>query len=233
MTELIRNADRGQVTEVRRESRMIPALRNVRTFGAPVAGGRAIMTCDRAWMAAALDSAARTIAMLLAAGSIAACAPGAIGTTGGAPAEPAVTGSIATTAADTLRGTVRVVGSQPGVTVVLEPSTPPDRISARAVTLDGERAVLEQLAGMEVVVIGDRESVARFHVDDVAVRAVSGVRAVDGILEQSNGAYVIVTREGERLPVAHLPAPLQARVGERVWIAGPLAGTPEAYGVIR
>ncbi len=179
--------------------------------------------------------ATRRSTTLAAAPRLAACAPVAIGPGGAPGAGPRGAGAGATPAAadDTLRGIVRVTGNEPAVTIILEPSVAPDRIDARAVTLAGERTVLRQLADMEVVVTGTSESDARFVVSDVALRAVSGVTALDGILEQSDGGYAIRTRDGTRLPVAHLPAPLRARVGQRVWIAGALSAPPEAYGVIR
>jgi hypothetical protein len=130
-------------------------------------------------------------------------------------------------AADTLRGTVRMAGAEPAASVTLEAGR------AGAVVLAGERAVLEQLSGIEVTVWGERQAPGRFDVARVAVRAVAGTSAVDGVLQRSGDVFVLLTTDGQRLPLPHLPPDLRTRIGARIWLAGPLDRAPDAYGVIR
>jgi hypothetical protein len=133
----------------------------------------------------------------------------------------------AAAAADTVRGVVRNTGAEPATSIVL------DAGAAGVVVVSGERAVLEQLAGMEVTVWGARLPPNRFEVARVAVRAVGGVAAIDGVLERDDDGYVLRTAGGARLAVPHLPPDLRSRVGARVWLAGPLDRAPDSYGVIR
>jgi len=160
--------------------------------------------------------------MLLASCALAvlACAPGA-------PPSADNEAPVATASADTLRGTVEVVGSEPGTSVVLTDGR------GGAVTLEGERQVLLALQALEVTVHGRMmEGPRRFHVERVAVRSANGVAAVDGVIAREAGRAVLVTGDGRRLPVPHLPAQLAAKVGARVWLAGPLDRHPDTFGVI-
>lgn len=127
---------------------------------------------------------------------------------------------------DTLRGTIQVVGSEPATWVVLQ------RPGQRAVTLLGRREELAQVAELEVVVRGTAAG-DRFHVQAFRVRAAHGVPAVDGVLERADGGAVLVTADGQRLLVRHLPEALRDQFGSRLWIAGPLDRPPDTFGVIR
>lgn len=150
---------------------------------------------------------------IVAAGALlAGCAPASAGGEAGVPG-------------DTLRGTLRVVGSEPATRFVLRPAR------GDPVTLLGERALLERLAGLEVMVAGEVEPSGRFRVARAAVRAADGVPAVDGVLARDGEGYALVTADGRRLAVGRLPEALRSRVGARVWLAGPL-DRPEAFGVI-
>lgn len=131
------------------------------------------------------------------------------------------------TAADTLRGTIALVGPVPTSRVVLVPT-----MEDTQVPLTGEAAdPLASLPGVEVVVEGKRR-VGEFEVRRFAVRAVDGVPAVDGALIVEGGTYWLVGESGERRRVAVVPEPLRAHVGRRVWIAGPLDAEPVMWGVI-
>lgn len=147
-----------------------------------------------------------------------ACARGAPAA-GSAPAAPA---------ADSLRGTLEVVGSEPATSVALLLDG-----GARAVTLEGERPLLDRLAGLEVAVWGALVRAGVFRVDRVAVRASGGVAAVDGVLAREGAGWVLVTEEGRHLPVPHLPQALRGMAGARIWLAGPLDRPPNSSGVIR
>lgn len=153
--------------------------------------------------------------LLLLALALAACARGSAAPAGGA----AVT-------ADTLRGTLRITGSEPGVIFIVVDD------SGRATPLEGDRVLLERLAGVEVAVEGEAVADAPFRVARVAVRAVEGVAAVDGVLAREGGRDVLVLADGTRRVVARLPEPLRGRTGARVWLAGPLDGDIDSSGVI-
>lgn len=154
--------------------------------------------------------------LLLLALALAACARGSAAPAGGGAAAMA----------DTLRGTVRATGSEPGVIFVVVDDV------GRATALDGDRAVLERLAGVEVAVQGLAVPGAPFRVARVAVRAVEGVPAVDGVLAHEDGLDVLVMADGTRRVIARLPEALRRRTGSRVWLAGPLDGDIDSFGVI-
>jgi hypothetical protein len=187
---------------------------------------------------AVLTAHAIVVALL---GGLLACAPNHaasdVGRPGGmsTPAEQAA-------APDTLRGLVAVVGAEPGSWVVLRPAT-----GGPEITLQGDPVrELRRLSGVEVQVEGQAgagggavagppgASAGRsFTVQRFAVLAVDGIPAVDGVLEiEDDVAYLILTG-GDRIRIAHLPAALRDQSGARVWLAGPLEGEIQAFGVIR
>lgn len=149
--------------------------------------------------------------------AVLACAPGA-------PASGAADGSAA--GRDTLRGTVEVVGSEPGTSVVLQVA------ADRYVTLLGERPLLLRLSGLEVMVRGELEAPRRFRVERVTVRASAGVPAEDGILAREGERWFLLTGDGRRLAIARVPEALRNRVGARVFLAGPLDRAPDSFGII-
>lgn len=156
---------------------------------------------------------------LLLALALAACARGSA-------AGDAAPGTDAAAPADTLRGTVRITGPEPGVTFVVVDA------AGRGTALAGDRALLERLAGLEVMVEGDATPGVPFRVVAVRVRAVEGVAAVDGVLARDGDRDVLVMHDGTRRVVARLPQALRGRTGARVWLAGPLDGDIDSFGVI-
>jgi hypothetical protein len=130
-------------------------------------------------------------------------------------------------AADTVRGTVRILGSEPMTSIVLEPAG-----GGAPVALDGERTLLGRLAGIEVAVVGEPGPPGRLRVAHVVVRAADGVPATDGVLAREGDRDVLVLRDGSRRVVARLPQALRGRVGARVWLAGPLDGDIDSFGII-
>ncbi|HEU4881659.1 MAG TPA: hypothetical protein VFT45_05420, partial [Longimicrobium sp.] len=144
--------------------------------------------------------------------------------TGTAAAAPAA--AVRAIGADSLRGTLRITGPEPGVIFVVVDDV------GRATVLDGDRALLERLAGLEVAVQGDAVPGAPFRVARVAVRAAEGVAAVDGVLAREDGRDVLVLHDGTRRIIARLPEALRRRTGARVWLAGPLHGDIDSFGVI-
>jgi hypothetical protein len=148
----------------------------------------------------------------------------------------AVPGDAAAAASpDSLRGVVQISGSDPATFVVLLLDG-----GARAVALRGERAVLERLQGLEIVVHGEETAGAgvpggrTFRVDRFAVRAAGTVPAADGtLLREGERYYLLVTADGRRLVLEHVPSDLADRVGAWVWISGTPGRFPDTFGVIR
>jgi len=159
---------------------------------------------------------------ILLALALAACARGSV------PAETAAAGeaaAVSVASGDTLRGTLQVTGSEPGVIFVLVDG------AGRATTLEGDRAVLARLSAMEIAVRGVRGTHA-FRVEGIAIRAVGGVPAVDGVLARAGERDLLVLESGERREVARLPEALRGQVGAWVWLAGSLEGNVDSWGVI-
>jgi hypothetical protein len=151
--------------------------------------------------------------------ALAACAQGAPRADAGGGGHPA--------AGDKLRGMVEVVGSEPATSIALLMDG-----GARAVTLEGASGGLRQVQGLEVTVWGEEARPGVFRVVRFAVRAMRGIPSVDGVLGRDGDAYVLVTTEGTRIPIARLPEALRGRVGSRVWLAGPPHREVDTYGVI-
>jgi hypothetical protein len=128
---------------------------------------------------------------------------------------------------DTLRGTVRVVGAAPFPRVVLQP-----RDGGSAVPLGGPDAtLLRNASGLVVVVRGERGP-REFRVTSFAVREADGQPAVDGVVVRAGDGLALDTETG-RVELGHPPAALRDLVGQRVWVAGPLATGPNSYGVLK
>ena len=141
------------------------------------------------------------------------------------PAPAAGGAAVPSSFTDSVRGTLLATGSEPGVTYVVVDA------AGRATPLEGDRALLRRLSGLEVAVHGTRAAHA-FQAADLSVRAAEGVPATDGVLAREDGRDVLVLRDGSRRTVARLPAALRGRTGARVWLAGPLDGDIDSFGVI-
>lgn len=136
--------------------------------------------------------------------------------------------------ADTVRGLVTIVGSEPLTTVQLTTT------DGRGWQLVGDSlAVLRAAAGLEVMVRGtvlapDRDSHPRatLQVTRFLVRGADGVAAVDGTLERDNTGFALRLADGRRAALAAVPTTLREQIGARIWWAGPLDGAPNAYGVL-
>ena len=138
---------------------------------------------------------------------------------------------------DTARGTVRRVGNEPRDALVLE------QASGSTLTLDGPgAALLRAVEGLEVMVAGrlTNERITRasprpiggLEVDHFTVRAADGRQAHDGILVTRDGSWFLRMAKGGEQRIGAPPAALREHVGARVWIAGPLGGPPQTFGVI-
>jgi hypothetical protein len=128
--------------------------------------------------------------------------------------------------ADTARGIVDEVGSEPGTSFVLRSRR------GSVVHVEGDREMLRSVAGVEVVVRGPRTPAGVIQVRSLAVRASDGITAVDGTLLREGSGWVLVTEDARRLSVPHLPEPLRTRAGARVWLAGPLDRPAAAFGIV-
>lgn len=173
---------------------------------------------------------------ILAASLLVGCArarPAASGPTDGAATPVASTAGTA----DTLRGIVRRVGSEPNTSLTLE------RAGAATVPLLSRSPdPLEAAEGLEVMVAGAwgeahrpdaTPTVAReFLVNSFLVRGVDGEPAVDGLLLLEGSRFRLLLIDGRRLELPALPDGLQGRAGARVYLAGPLA-EPLSYGILR
>lgn len=158
------------------------------------------------------------LAMLVVAGALVACVRGP--SVGDGNRSDSI-------AADTLRGTVAIVGAEPATSVMLQDD------QGAATPLQGEEATLRALAGIEVAVRGLAGGRGTFQVASVAVRAHMGVPAVDGILVRRGAGWALITAPGDTVPIAYLPEVLRGSEGARVWLAGPLDRSPDAWGTIR
>ena len=141
-------------------------------------------------------------------------------------------------ASDTVRGVVRLVGSEPLVTLLVVPSTG-DAIMPRG----AEGQLLRTLTGVEVMVRGrltgdyafdaGPRGARVFDMRQFVVRAVDGVAALDGILSRGDDGWMLTAFDGRRHPIAQLPSALAELDGARVYLVGPLDRAPQAYGIIR
>ena len=136
-------------------------------------------------------------------------------------------------AADSVRGVVERIGSDPTTQLVVRPA-------------DGTVCALQLTApppfeGLEVTLWGRRDLASATMIPGVsctfaavryAVRAVDGIAAVDGILRVDGTASAIETTDGVRRPLRDLPSALRTQVGARIYWAGPLDRAPAAYGIL-
>ncbi|MHB1095078.1 MAG: hypothetical protein ACYC3F_02810 [Gemmatimonadaceae bacterium] len=134
--------------------------------------------------------------------------------------------------ADTVRGIVERVGSDPTTLLVVRGT-------------DGAACAFQLTAppafeGLEVTLWGRRDLTSAtmlpgvfctFAAERYAVRAVDGIAAMDGMLRIDGSSYAIET-DGARRPLRDVPATLRAQVGARIYWAGPLDRAPAAYGVL-
>jgi hypothetical protein len=132
-----------------------------------------------------------------------------------------------TDGADTLRGIVRVVGSDPGTWITIQPE------GARPVSLAGHDVdALRSVSEAEVWVRG-RMIDHYFEVGTFAVRTADGRPTWDGVLRRSDGGLSLELTEGGVVSLSDPPLPLYEHVGSRIWITQPITGRGVNYGVIR
>lgn len=137
------------------------------------------------------------------------------------------------TAADSLRGVVERIGSEPAARLVVR--------GVDGVVCAVQMAAPPPFEGLEVTLWGRRDPSASTMIPGVscafaarryAVRAVDGIAAVDGMLLESETSYALALASGARPLLRHVPAALRTQVGARIFWAGPLDRAPAAYGVL-
>lgn len=153
------------------------------------------------------------------------------GTTPGAAPAPLAAG-------DTVRGIVSLVGSEPLAVLVVAPKRG-DLVVPRG----DDVPQLRTLTGIEVTIAGaltddcvsegGPRGARVFAVTQFAVRAMNGVAAVDGTLQQEGELWVLATSDGRHVPIVGLPTALENQAGARVYLVGPLDRPPQAYGIIK
>jgi len=138
---------------------------------------------------------------------------------------------------DTVRGVIESVGNEPQTRVLVRQhdhttcavsataAVVPASVSGLEVTLWGVRAPVgpPMMPGVTCAITARR----------FAVRAADGVPAVDGVLRADGTSFALQLANGERRALRNVPAVLRARVGARIFWAGPLDRAPVAYGVLR
>jgi hypothetical protein len=141
----------------------------------------------------------------------------------GAPAvKPAVD---AQPAADTLRGTFVLEGSDPYPIAVV-------RTSSGRVVIDGATAGMLKLSQLDLWVRGTRTSADRFHVADYRVRGANGARAWDGKVRNGPTGFRLELDDGSLHDIRGAPVNFAQLVGSRVWVTESPDGTLREYGVI-
>jgi hypothetical protein len=128
-------------------------------------------------------------------------------------------------AADTILGTVQLVGVEalPKVMLVRDGGN-------RALTLIGP-ASLQRVDGLHVAVVGRRVG-SEVTVKRFTVIAANGLAATDGRLLADGATLYLVTADSVRHPLVRPSPNLWAHVGRRAWVSGPLDREPVAYGII-
>jgi hypothetical protein len=144
---------------------------------------------------------------------------------GSTPRDPAPPAS--SPGRESMRGVVRVVGSEPLTQVVLRDAAGSER------RLTGPMlAALRRVSGVEVSVIGREAERGALQVDSFTVRAVDGEPAIDGTVAIEGNDVFIVTATG-RVRLGNPPSELREIPGARVWVSGPAATGPHVYGIIQ
>lgn len=127
---------------------------------------------------------------------------------------------------DTVIGTVEIVGTDPFPRTVILPAN-----AGLPLRLLGPPA-LQRVNGLEVQIVGQRAG-DQFTVKSFTVVSANGQPATDGRLVMDSGTLYIVTEDGVRHALVNPSPNLRTRIGQRVWVSGPLDREPIAYGYIQ
>jgi hypothetical protein len=132
-----------------------------------------------------------------------------------------------TARADSVSGTIAVTGTTFDEQIILRTSTGVRTLVAQS---GADSAALRRLSGVEIVARG-RSDGRIFLMSNFLVTRAEGRPVTDGVLRQTNGRLVIATRTGT-YELGNPPTALQALVGARVWLSGPLDSGPTSFGLI-
>ncbi len=157
---------------------------------------------------------------LAAVGALVLSATAAIGCRGSARTSPPAIAS------DSLTGIVSVTGTAFEQRLVLRSGNTTTYLSAAM----ADSAALARLAGVEVVVLGERAP-NLLRVKHFTALSVNGSPVADGVLKNDNGSLVLETRHG-RISLGNPPPALWSMVAARIWIGGPLDKGPNFFGLI-
>lgn len=131
-------------------------------------------------------------------------------------------------AADTIIGTVSIVGADPATFLALRPES-----GAASITLSGENArPLRSVSGAVVSVIGQRRA-TDFAVERFVVLRVNAEPVYDGKLVKSGAGMALDLTSGGTVPIANPSAMFISLLGSRIWMSYPVAGTEVSFGEIR
>jgi len=125
-----------------------------------------------------------------------------------------------------VHGIVSVTGTAFEQRLVLQTGSGPLRLHAAA----RDSAALVHVQGTDVSVRGTDEPNA-LRVETFTVIRVGRDSALDGYIRRDGGRLVLETTNGA-FELGNPPSGLRQLVGARVWVQGPLATGPNAYGVI-
>jgi hypothetical protein len=129
---------------------------------------------------------------------------------------------------DTVRGTVRVVGSEPGTWVVLHPE------GEHSMSVAGHAAEqMRAVSGADVWARGRATGGGRyFEVEEFAVRSADGRATWDGVVTRTNGGLSLALTEGGTVELRNPPQALYAVIGSRIWITQSIPDRGDTWGVI-
>ena len=156
--------------------------------------------------------------MLLVATAACAYSPGSSrGATAGASSQTA----------DSLRGKVTIVGSDPGTWLSLQPEN-----GGASLRLEGAAGEpLRSVGGSMVTVTGHRNG-AVFEVASFIVREVDGQPANDGVVTRQGTSLALMLTGGGRFELSSPVEHLYRIEGLRIWMIVPRPGSAPSYGVI-
>ena len=128
-------------------------------------------------------------------------------------------------AADTLRGTLVVEGSEPFQVAAV-------RTADGRVVIDSASPALLKLQNLDVWLRGARTGADRFRVDGYRIRSANGTVAWDGILRGDSGNLRLELQDGTTRAIHGAPAGFERFIGSRIWLTENSDGTLREYGIL-
>lgn len=128
-------------------------------------------------------------------------------------------------AADTLRGTFVLEGSDPLPVAVV-------RTSTGRVIVEGASPAILKLTQLDLWMRGTRTSATRFQVTDYRVRGANGARAWDGMLRSGPTGFRLELDDGSLHDIRGAPSTFAQLTGSRVWVTESADGAVREYGVL-